>query len=235
MRFAIALVLVLAIGAGSAVAEPGFTGRRITNNAFMPTGYSLHANEFTVGIGSIEFGITENVQAGTNILLWAFQIYNGSAKFSYEMDDDKALGIGIGLVSLSLDVDDADSGDDEVGFLGISPYAAFSVDLSEKTTAHFAGQYSHFSSDSDDDDIEDVEANAAVQGSSVFAGLEHSLSPRTKLVFDGGYDATFEGARVSGGFLWGWERFRLKLGVSYFAAGDGFTFPLIGLWWRFEA
>jgi hypothetical protein len=34
--------------------------------------------------------------------------------------------------------------------------------------------------------------------------------------------------------LFGWTKFRLKLGISYFDAGDGFTFPLIGLWWRFQ-
>jgi len=232
MRFVIISMLVLLIGVSSAVAEPGFTGRRITSNAFMPTGHTLNASEFTVGIGSIEFGIIDNFQVGTNILLWAFQIYNGSAKFSHQINDETTLGIGVGIASMSLDIDE---GDGDVGFLGISPYAAVSFDLTGSTTAHFAGQFSHYSSDSDDSDIEDVEANAAVQGSSIFAGIEHSLSARTKLVLDGGYDATFEGARVSGGFLWGWERFRLKLGVSYFAAGDGFTFPLIGLWWRFDA
>ena len=51
------------------MAQPGFADRPITNNAFAPTGYSLHRGEFTVGIGPVAFGVTENVQVGTNVLL----------------------------------------------------------------------------------------------------------------------------------------------------------------------
>jgi hypothetical protein len=69
----------------------------------------------------------------------------------------------------------------------------------------------------------------------VFAGIEHSYSHRTKFVADIEYDTTFEGARFGGGVLFGWDKFRLKLGLSYFTAGNGFVFPLIGLWWRFNA
>ncbi len=78
--------------------------------------------------------------------------------------------------------------------------------------------------------------NASASGTSVSAGLEHSVSNKTKFVGDLGYDIEFEGIRVGGGALWGWDSFRLKLGVQYFAPKGykGLVLPYIGLWWRFD-
>jgi len=47
---------------------------------------------------------------------------------------------------------------------------------------------------------------------------------------------TFDGFRVGGGVLFGWDTFRIKLGVKYYnpeGEAKNFTFPVIGLWWRF--
>ncbi len=41
--------------------QEGFAGRPITTNLGMPTGNTLHAGEFTIGIGPVEYGVTENV------------------------------------------------------------------------------------------------------------------------------------------------------------------------------
>jgi hypothetical protein len=217
-----------------AAAQTGFEGRPITANAFGQTGYTLHKNEFAIGLGPIAFGIAENVQLETNLLLWAFQVYNIDAKASLLKNEDQAFAVGLGAYRLALDLADSDD-DDDFTFTALAPYASFSTRLGEKTKAHVGGQYAHFTAEDEDTDIDDVEATGSAAGTSFFAGIEHSLSNRTKVLLDGGYDTTFEGARISGAFLFGWQKFRLKLGLSYFTAGDGFTFPLIGLWWRFEA
>jgi hypothetical protein len=232
MRTVIVFLSILTFGCGTALAESGFSGRPITANAFGPTGYTLHQKEFAIGLGPIAFGITENVQVGTNLLLWAFQVYNADLKASVIKTDDRAVAVGLSAYRLSLDLVSG-AWDDEAEFLALAPYAALSWRLTSNTMAHVGAQYAHFSADSDRD-IDDAEASGSATGTSAFAGLEYSVSNRTKFVADGGYDETFDGARVSGAVLFGWESFRLKLGISYFTAGDGFTFPLVGLWWRFE-
>ncbi len=234
MKSTCLFLLILAVASTGATAQSGFTGRPITTNAFGQTGYTLHKNEFAIGLGPIAFGIAENVQLETNLLLWAFQVYNIDAKASLMKNDDRALAIGLSAYRLALDLKDSDGGND-FGFTALAPYASFSTRLSESTMAHIGGQYAHWTAEDDNTDIDDAEATGSASGTSFFAGIEHNLSNRTKVLLDGGYDATFEGARISGAFLFGWQQFRLKLGLSYFTAGDGFTFPLIGLWWRFEA
>ena len=223
-------VLVLVV-AGSTVAQSGFEGRPITSNAFGKTGYTLHKSEFAIGLGPIAFGLHENFQLETNLLLWAFQVYNVDAKAAVIKNDDQAFALGVSAYRLSLDV----LGGDDV-FTAVAPYASYSHRLSDNVVGHVGGQYAHFSAEDDDADIDDAEASASATGTSFTAGIEYSLSNRTKALFDGSYDTTFEGARVSGAFLFGWTRFRLKLGLSYFAVEDtGFVFPLVGLWWRFNA
>ena len=64
-------------GIAANVQETGFTGRPLINNIWGPTGYTLNRNEFVLGLGSIGFALNENVQIGTNVLLFMFQIYNG--------------------------------------------------------------------------------------------------------------------------------------------------------------
>jgi hypothetical protein len=222
------LALVAVLIAGSASAQSGFAGRPITSNAFGKTGYTLHKNEFQIGLGPIAFGLHEN------LLLWAFQVYNVDAKAAVVKKDDQAFALGVSLYRLSLDL--VNGNGDDFSFHAVAPYASYSHRLGESIMGHVGGQYAYFTADNDDADIDDAEASASATGTSFFAGIEYSLSNRTKALFDGAYDTTFEGARISGAFLFGWQRFRLKLGLSYFAVEDeGFTFPLVGLWWRFDA
>jgi hypothetical protein len=225
-------VLCLASGLAAADTESGFAGRPITNNLFAPTGYTLHKGEFAVGIGPIAFGITDNVQLSTNLLLWIPQVYNANLKVSFVEADDRAFAAGIGIYRFSWNVvDDEDDDDDDVEFIAVGPYAAASLRLGESTMGHISGQYSYFQSDAE---VDEAEAEASSSGTGVFGGIEYSMSNRTKFLADAGYDATFEAGRFGGGVLFGWKTFRLKLGLSYFTAGDGFVWPNIGLWWRFR-
>lgn len=228
MRYSLVVMMLLVLACGPAAADDGFAGRPITTNAFAPTGYTLHRGEFAVGLGPISFGFAENLQVGTNLLLWAFQYYNADVKVAITKTDDQAFGVGIKLGMLSLDV-----GNSEVDFTAISPYAALSHRLGPNTMGHVGAQYARFEAEGDTD-IDDADASAVASGTSFFAGIEQTYSNRTKFVADVGYDATFEGMRVGGAVLFGWRRFRVKLGISYYDAGDGFTFPLVGLWWRFQ-
>jgi hypothetical protein len=234
MKSVVVPVVIVLLIAGGAAAQEGFAGRPITSNAFGQTGYTLHKNEFTVGLGPLAFGLAENFQLETNLLLWAFQVYNIDAKASLFKTDDRALAVGLSAYRLALDLADSDREKDFI-FTAIAPYASLSTRLSRSTMGHIGGQYADFRAEDRGIDIDDVKATGSASGTSFFAGIEHSMSNRTKALLDCGYDTTFDGARISGAFLFGWQRFRLKLGLSYFTAGNGFTFPLVGLWWRFEA
>jgi len=230
-RKSIFALLVILVIPGLVFAD-GFEGRPITNNLFVPTGYTLHKGEFTVGIGPVAFGISENIQLETNILLWLFQIYNGGAKISLFKNDFNAFSAGVGLWSFNSDFADDDA-DGDVSVLGVGPYASYSQKIGPSTKLHLGARYSYFEID-DDRDLDELEVGAGSDGTAVFGGLEYSMSHRTKFVVDGGYDFDFEGGRFGGGVLFGWNMFRLKLGVAYYSAGDGFTLPYIGLWWRFK-
>ncbi len=230
MRHLLAGVVVFSIACGTAFAETGFVARPLISNLFQPTGYTLHKEEFAVGLGPIAFGITENTQLGTNLLLWLFQVYNADLKVSLAKDHYRALAAGLRILRFSWDVKTDDGEKGNVGFLGVGPYVAASLRLGESTVGHISGQYVYFEAD---ENVEDAKAEASSSGTSVFGGIEYSMSYRTKFLVDAGYDATFEGARFGGGVVFGWKTFRLKLGVSYYSAGPGFVLPNVGLWWRF--
>jgi hypothetical protein len=225
LPFLLCLLLI-----SSASAQTGFQGRPIINNISMPTGYTLNSNEFIVGLGPVGYGISDNVQLSTNILYFIFQVYNANLKVSLIKSRSQALAVGVQWYNFNWDLDD----EDDVGFTSLAPYAVFSTRVGSNTFWHVGGTYSYFSAEAD---IEDVEVTATTWGSRVYTGLEHSVSPRTKFLGELGYDLDFEGMVFAGAVLFGWEKFRLKLGVSYYKpeGSNGFTWPVIGLWWRFKA
>ncbi len=232
MRYILtALCLVFVMSSHAIAQKEGFDGRPITNNLSMPTGNTLNAGEFSIGIGPVEYGISDNVQLGTNLLLFIFQYYNADLKMSF-IDTEKqafAAGLGVGYFDLNALTDAGGS----FSFLSLSPYLVYTTAIGTKTRMHFSGNYSYFESDVD---IDEVEAEASTSGTSLAVGVEHSLSQKTKFVGDVGYDIDFEGLRFGGGVLWGWEVFRLKLGLQYFSPQGvgGLVLPYISLWWRFD-
>jgi hypothetical protein len=231
VRLCVVAATIIFAACGVEGAESGFAGRPITNNAFAETGYTLHRDEFTVGLGRIEYGIGEHVQLGTNLLLWAFQVYNADLKVAFTKSEERAYAVGVAVYDLSL----ADRITDEEGdYMALMPYLAGSWRLSSGTLMHAYGRYAYLKAE-DDDNVDDPEPDEISSGTGVYLGLEHSRTDRTKFLADLGYDATYDGVRAGAAVLFGWSSFRLKLGLSYFAAGDGFFFPIIGLWWRFQA
>jgi len=232
-RYCALTVAVVVALCSVAAAETGFAGRPITTNAFAETGYTLHRDEFAIGIGPIEYGITEHIQLSTNLLLWMFQIYNADLKVAFTKSDKRAFACGFAALSLSLTDENTDA---EGDYLALVPYLAWSWRLSHNTLMHAYGRYAYLKAE-ETDDVDEPEPNELSSGTGVYLGVEHSRSNRTKFLFDFGYDATFKGVRGGGAVLFGWSTFRLKLGLSYFAAGDGdgFFFPIVGLLWRFKA
>jgi hypothetical protein len=212
----------------STSAEEGFNKRPIINNLNMPTGFTLNKGEFTVGIGTLGYGISDRIQISTNILLYLFQVYNGDLKIQVINSGSFSLAAGLDMNYINLKVYGEDT-----GFTAFSPYIALSPKLSDKTTLHFSGRYSFFHGDTD---ITDADVEAVSIGTSFSTGIEHSLSPKTKFLTEAGYDATFKGFRMGGAVLFGGKKFRLKLGINYFKpkGTGGFTIPVIGLWWRFN-
>lgn len=222
-------LLALSMVVCPAYAGNGFEGRPTTNNLFIPTGYTLHRGEFELGIGPMGFGISDNVQVYTNLILWAAQIYNAGLKFSFVDESGVAVAVGADIGKLELPFEDDDN-DGE--FTQMRYFSAITAPLSNNLNGHMGFRYADFSSD--DGDIEDTEISPFSDGSSMFGGVEYAFSNRTKFMADVGYDMTFDGLRFGGGILFGWDTFRLKLGVSYFDVEDGFVFPNIGFRWRFQ-
>lgn len=222
-------LVILAINSLSA--QDGFEGRPITDNIWMPTGYTLHKAEFDVGLGPIGIGLNENVQIGTNILLFLFQIYNANIKITVINTKNSAIAAGLEYSRFNLS---AFLEDQELVFNTIAPFLALSMSAGENLRIHLAAKYSYFTVN---EDIDEYKPSSYSSGTEVMLGLENSISYKTKLLLEGGYDLTFEGMRLGGAVLFGWETFRLKLGVSYYApknAPTGYSLPIIGLWWRFD-
>lgn len=226
--YIICISMLIIFLSGSVFANKGFDGRPITNNVMMPTGYTVNKGEFLVGFGPIAFGISDRVQVGTNVLLFIVQDYNASLKISFIKDEKKALSAGLKIHTFDLDVLGVDT-----DFTSFSPYAVFSTKVGKATFLHLGGQYSYFNTEIE---IEDTKAESTSTGTSVYFGIEHSYSHRTKFLAETGYDYTFKGFRAGGAVLFGWDKFRLKLGINYFNPenSDGFIFPVISLWWRFK-
>ena len=229
MKKVLIACLVLVFAASAAFAQVGFRGRPITNNVWMPTGYTLNGGEFIIGIGSIGFGLTNNIQLGTNILLFLFQDYNASLKISLIKSHSFALAGGVGFHHFSWNL----GGGGDINPTAITPYAVVSLGLGPRSHLHAGGEFYVWTEDLD---LDDIEAESSVTGTRIYGGLEHGMSDRTKFLIEGGYDLDFKGMTIGGAILFGWKTFRLKLGVSYYApeaADTGFTLPVIGLWWRF--
>ncbi len=205
----------------------GFEGRPIINNLWMPTGHTLNKGEFIVGIGPIGFGISDKVQVGTNLLLYIVQYYNANIKISLAETSTTAVAAGVDFGHFNLDVFDS-----ETSFTSYSPYLVLTNYLGPSTNLHVGGRYSKFEADVE---IEDAEVEAITSGTSLSGGIEYSLSHKTKFLGEVGYDLTFEGMRIGGGVLFGWQKLRIKLGVQYFnpQGSDGLTWPVLGIWWRF--
>jgi hypothetical protein len=227
MKKLVIISLVLLALSLTMFSEDGFEDRPITTNINMPTGYTLNRGEFQVGIGPVAFGISDRVQVGTNVLLFLLQDYNVNFKTSLIKNEDSALAAGLKLHHFDLEVFGSDS-----DFTSITPFAAYSKRISAKTMLHLSGQYSFISGD---EDIEDAEAVATSSGSLIKIGLEYQFSNRTRFLAEGGYDFTFDGLKLSGAVLWGWKRFRLRLGIGYFNPENSkaIIYPSVGLWWRF--
>ena len=228
MKRVIIVLSVICLIFTSLSGAKGFAGRPNTNSIFMPTGYTLNAGEFLIGIGPVSYGFSDNVQIGTNVFLFLFQDYNVNVKISLAKSKNFAMAVGMHLHEFDLEVFGADS-----NFTSISPFMVFTKRTGENTAYHAGVQYSFFSGDQD---IGDAVAGATTAGTSAYLGYEHSISHRTKFLVDGGYDFTFHGFRLGGAVLWGWEKFRLKLGVNYFNPENtgGYVMPVLSLWWRFQ-
>lgn len=208
--------------------ERGFEGRPIIDLAGMPTGFTLAGREMIVGLGNVELGLSDRLQVGTNVLLYVFQVFNGQAKYRLWSSETTSLSAGVDFSFMNLEAEE-----ERLGFTSTAPFLAVSRKVSDRVAVHFAGRYSRFSGIGE---LKEVEKFWLLQGTTLTAGLDYSVSRQMKLLAEGGFDATFGGPRCAAAILFGWERFQLKLGVSVFRMQDlpTLAIPVIGLWWRFR-
>lgn len=218
------------VSSSFAQVEDGFENRNPTENIWMQNGYNLREGEFAIGIGPLAYGINDQVQLETNVLLFLLQTINAKIKVNVHKNGKTSIASGLEYSRFKLPFLEGDS---KLAFNTYSPFIALSHKTTDKTTFHISGKFSYFSTDIN---IDEFEAQSSSSGTEIMGGLDYSVSNRTKALLESGYDITYEGMRLGGGFLFGWETFRLKLGVSYFAPKntDSYTSAVIGLWWRFK-
>ena len=208
----------------------GFKDRNILNVMGMPTAYALKKNEFIIGLGSVYYGISDHLQVGTNLLLFLLQDRNVQIKTNLYTTSKYAFATGLSFDHFALKMFEND-----VNYSFLSPYGTLSLSTSEKFNLHFSGQYSMYWN-SEEADIKYAEPNWFARGSNTSIGMEISVSHRTKFVGEFAYDFTYEGTRVGGAILWGWEKLRLKVGLNSYSYKnvDSIIVPSFNIWWRFD-
>lgn len=192
-------------------------GKPIVDGLQSATADTLNKNEWIVGIGPVAYGVTEELQIGTNIFLF-FLGPNFTAKYNLDnlIQSDMKIAAGVGYWKIDIG-DLADVG-------AFTVFLPVTKKLNEKWNLTVIGQYASIDVDIGDEDV------GSVSGTSISAGFDGNIGEITKFLAEAGYDIDFKSLRLGGGILFGWEKFRLKLGLTIAPA----TYPIIGLWWRFS-
>ena len=224
MKKSLITILSVFLFVSSGFAKTGFEGRPIVDNIFIPTGYTLNKGEFILGIGPIAYGISNRIQIGTNLLYLLDEEFYSYVKFNLIKTGANALAVGLKV-------------NFEKGLTAFSPYAVFSTKISKNMLLHIGGQYRYSSSKWTYSGTSHL---YVWEETSVNFGIEQNISKKTKLLAETNYDIDDKQLRISGAVLFGWKKFRLALGLSYYhpyytKVGDLFKthfWPVINLWWR---
>jgi hypothetical protein len=202
-----------------------FEGRPLVENAFTPTGYTFNGGEVSLGVGPLGVGLHDHVHMETNLFLWALQVYNGQLKVALLKRDGGALALGIAARHAA-----HLNEDDDTTSRWVRPYLSVSCRIGARTLLH-GGAHLVFSDSGNASEraqpVERIERG-------LFGGIQFGPSTRTKLLADIGHDPNLGGVRVGGAALFGWETFRLKLGLSYLVGEEELMVPIIGVRWRFQ-
>jgi len=211
----------------------GFEGRPLVENIWSQSAHTLNKGEFMIGIGPLAYGISDQIQFESNLLLFILQYYNVILKAELYNSPTMSIAAGYRFGYLNL----PSTADGETQFMENSPFATFSFPVSEKTELSAAGQVSFYRFGDDIDEIEPYVAYITNSGSYLHGAINTDLSKKTKLLVEAGYNFTFEGPRLGAAVNWGWEKFRLKLGLGAFNPRNGpfMVLPVVGLWWRIDA
>lgn len=227
MKRCVLLVLILGSVITPLIAQTPFENRPLPHGLTMPTGSVLNHREAIVGLGYVAFGVTDRCQVGTDLLAIFFKTYGVDLKYAAIKNDSSSLSVGLNVRFFYMNVIGTEN-----HFLSTSPFLAYTKKVGQYTRLHIGGMFSFFTGN---EDVQDADVESSIVGSSFYIGTEHDLTPRIKFLTEAGYDLTFKGSRIGGGFLFGWTKFRLKLGAQYYNP-DGpadFVNYVIGLWWRF--
>ena len=231
MRQFLVVTLILFSTSILIYAKPVEKNKPITNNIWMSTAYTLNQNEFAIGIGPINVGLTDRIQFGSNILMFLFQNYNANFKMNVYQNSKMAVATGLELYRYNLSVLKMDQ---EFRYNTVAPFIVISTMTGEYTNLHVSSRFDVFGTDEYADRIR---IGISTDQLMFMAGIEQIVSHRTRFLFESGYLVGDPGIQMSIGVLFCWIHFRLKLGVGYYNSKgerNGFTLPVIGLWWRFN-
>lgn len=231
MRKLLVVTLVLFSTFYLMYAKPVDKSKPITNNIWMSTAYTLKQNEFAIGIGPVNVGLTDRIQFGSNILMFLFQNYNANFKMNIYQTLTIAVAMGLELNRYNLSVLKMDQ---EFRYNTVAPFLVISNRIGEYTNLHIAGRFDIFGTD---ELADKMRIGISTDQLMLMAGIEQIVSHRTRFLFESGYLVGDPGIQMSVAVLLSWTYFRLKLGVGYYNSQgerNGFTLPVIGLWWRFN-
>ena len=231
MRQFLKVTLILFSTSFYMYAKPVEKSKPITNNIWMSTAYTLNQNEFAIGIGPVNVGLTDRIQFGSNILMFLFQNYNANFKMNVYQTSGMAVATGLELNRYNLSVLKMDQ---EFRYNTVAPFLVISNKIGTYTNLHIAGRFDIFGTD---ESADKMRIGISTDQLIIMAGIEQIISHRTRFLFESDYLVGDPGIQMSVAVLLSWTHFRLKLGVGYYnSKGDrnGFTLPVIGLWWRFN-
>ncbi|MBN2013412.1 hypothetical protein JW960_29040 [candidate division KSB1 bacterium] len=225
--FVISIAVVTKLGAIDA-----FESRSLTENVWMPTGYTLNAGEYKIDLNStIGLGINDRVQLNSSVVSFLLQRFNIDIKTQLIRSPKLALAAGFDFQRYYLEVDAIAEHEAKITF---APYVAASKPINETRQFHASFQVCNRSSRLPD--LNQLNYNPVCKSSFIAVGVEEKLHNHIKILSEIGHDFTYHGIKFAGSALVGWQRLRVKAGLGYFKNlnnDKGKVLVVLGMWWRF--
>ena len=101
-----ALVASLALAAVVAAPRIGLADHTFEDRITDMTAYSLHDDEWRVGLWKVEYGLTETISVGTYTFPWAIKMANATGKWNFwtsnQKDNEMSAGVRLGFYTFDL-------------------------------------------------------------------------------------------------------------------------------------
>ncbi len=210
----------------------------LTNIGSLQTGNTLSKNEKKIHLtGEIEYGISDRLMVGCDVMLMLFEFVNATAKFMVLKKTQSGLAVSLYITSIGgggiqkfadmlveayPDYIESIYAKMEGTFLGIGMSKSFRTNTffhcsAGAGTGEFKWEVTY------KPDAEEIfegagEMFASIPDTNVELGLEHRFSKRFRAIATARYDIDNNSTAVNLGIIWATGRsFRIEIGTSMFA------------------